>query len=104
MAPARGFSPGARLNILNSSSQPRLAVGCRIRETEDGSTTLLVPEGVLQLKGTAIDILRLCDGQHTFPEILREMQSRYQSADPKQMEQEVASFLSRLQQRRGVNF
>ena len=104
MAPARGFSPGARLNILNSSSQPRLAVGCRIRETENGPATLLVPEGVLQLKGTGIDILRLCDGQRTFSEIVQEMRLRYDAVDPRQMEEEIASFLSRLQQRRVVDF
>ena len=104
MASARSFSSGARLNTLNSSSQPRLAVGCRVREGEDGAGALLVPEGVLRLKGTAIDILRLCDGRRTFAEILVEMESRYQSADPKQMEQEIESFLSRLQQRRVIDF
>ena len=102
MAAARSLSPGARLNPLNSSSQPRLAVGCRIREGEDG--TLLVPEGVLRLKGTAIDVLRLCDGQRTYAEILLEMQGRYQSADAQQMEREIESFLNRLQQRRVIDF
>lgn len=92
------------MTTLNSSSQPRLAVGCRIREVESGPATLLVPEGVLQLKGTAMDILQLCDGQRTFADILQQMQSRYQSADPRQMEQEIASFLNRLQQRRVVDF
>jgi pyrroloquinoline quinone biosynthesis protein D len=87
---------------LNSSSQPRLAVGCRIREGEDGP--LLVPEGVLRLKGTAIDVLRLCDGQRTYAEILLEMQGRYQSADAQQMEREIESFLNRLQQRRVIDF
>ena len=102
MAAARSLSPGARLNPLTSSSQPRLAVGCRIREGEDSA--LLVPEGVLRLKGTAIDVLRLCDGQRTYAEILLEMQGRYQSADPKQMEREIESFLNRLQQRRAIDF
>ena len=104
MAPAWSFSTGPTLNTLNSSSQPRLAVGCRIREAESGPATLLVPEGVLRLKGTAMDILQLCDGQRTFAEILLEMQSRYQSADPGRMEQEITSFLNRLQQRRVVDF
>lgn len=104
MASARSFSPGSRLITLNSSSQPRLAVGCRIRKLESGPATLLAPEGVLQLKGTAMDILQLCDGQRTFADILQEMRSRYRLADPRQMEQEIASFLSRLQQRRVVDF
>ena len=104
MAAARSLSSGAGLNTLNRSSQPRLAVGCRVREGEDGAGALLVPEGVLRLKGTAIDILRLCDGRRTYAEILLEMQGRYPSADSKQMEQEIESFLSRLQQRRVIDF
>jgi coenzyme PQQ biosynthesis protein PqqD len=75
-----------------------------VHEPESGLATLLVPEGVLRLKGTAIDILRLCDGQRTLGQILQEMQARYQSADPRQMEQEVETFLSRLQQRRVIDF
>lgn len=90
------------MNTLNSSSQPRLAVGCRMGEGKDGA--LLVPEGILRLKGTALDILRLCDGRHTYAEILSEMQGRYQSTDPGQMEREIESFLNRLHQRRVVDF
>jgi pyrroloquinoline quinone biosynthesis protein D len=104
VASSRSFSAGSTLKTLNSSSQPRLVVGCRVREAESGLATLLVPEGVLRLKGTAIDILRLCDGQRTLGEILQEMQARYQSADPKHMEQEIETFLSRLQQRRVIDF
>jgi len=104
VASSGSFSSGAGLTTLNRSSQPRLAVGCRVREGEDGVGALLLPEGVLRLKGTAIDILRLCDGRRTYAEILAEMQGRYQSADPKQMEQEIESFLNRLQQRRVIDF
>jgi coenzyme PQQ biosynthesis protein PqqD len=104
VASARSFSPGSRLNTLNSSSQPRLAVGCRVREVENGPATLVVPEGVLQLKGTAIDIIRLCDGQRTFSEIVQAMRLRYHAVDPRQIEEEIAAFLSRLQQRRVVDF
>ena len=75
-----------------------------MREVENGPATLLVPEGVLQLKGTAVDIIRLCDGQRTFSEIVQEMRLRYRAADPRKMEEEIASFLSRLQQRRVVDF
>lgn len=75
-----------------------------MREVENGAATLLVPEGVLQLKGTAMDIIRLCDGRRTFSEIVQEMRLRYQAADPRQIEEEIASFLSRLQQRRVVDF
>ena len=89
---------------LSRSSYPRLGIGCRVRNLENGDTMLLLPEGLLRLKGTGAEIVRLCDGEHTFSDIIRAMQVQYQSSDPKQIEQEVETFLNRLQQRRAVDF
>jgi coenzyme PQQ biosynthesis protein PqqD len=92
------------MNALNHASHPRLGIGCRVRKDERGDTVLLLPEGILRLRGTAAEIIRLCDGENTFSDILRAMQVQYPSSDPKQIEQETESFLNRLLERRAVDF
>jgi hypothetical protein len=92
------------MRALRPSSYPRLGIGCRVRKVENGDTMLLLPEGLLRLKGTGAEIIRLCDGEHTFADIVEAMQAQYRSSDPKQIEQEVEFFLNRLLERRAVDF
>jgi len=92
------------MKALSHASHARLGIGCRVRKDEGGDTILLLPEEILRLKGTAAEIIRLCDGEHTFADILRVMQAQYPSSDPKQIEQETESFLNRLLERRAVDF
>ena len=89
---------------LTHASHPRLGIGCRARKDENGDTVLLLPEGVLRLKGTAAEIIQLCDGERTVADILGAMQAQYPSSDPKQIAQEIESFLNRLLERRAVDF
>jgi pyrroloquinoline quinone biosynthesis protein D len=92
------------MKALSHASRPRLAIGCRVRPVENGDTMLLLPEGLLRLKGTAAEIIQLCNGQRTVADILQAMQALYPSADPTQIEQETESFLNRLLERRAVDF
>jgi pyrroloquinoline quinone biosynthesis protein D len=92
------------MKTLSSASQPRLGIGCRLRKIENGDTMLLFPEGILRLKGTAAEIILLCDGEHTLADILRTMQAQYPSSDPNQIDRETESFLNRLLERRAVDF
>ena len=89
---------------LSRSSYPRLGIGCRVRKDESGDSVLLLPEGILRLRGTAAEIIRLCDGERTVADILGAMQAQYPSSDPKQIAQEIESFLNRLLERRAVDF
>ena len=91
-------------NALSHASHPRLGIGCRVRKTENGDTLLLLPEGVLRLKGTAAEVIRLCDGERTYADILGAIQAQYPLTDPKQIAQEIESFLNRLLERRAVDF
>lgn len=92
------------METLCPASQPRLAVGCRLRELGKSEQMLLLPEGVLRLKGTGAEVICLCDGEHTFAEIVQTLKTRYAAADPTHIEHEVESFLRRLQQRRVIDF
>ena len=91
------------MKALSHASRPRLGIGCRVRKVENGDV-LLLPEGILQLKGTATEIIELCNGERTVGDILQAMQALYPSADPEQIEQETESFLNRLLERRAVDF
>ncbi|MFZ0636753.1 MAG: pyrroloquinoline quinone biosynthesis peptide chaperone PqqD [Candidatus Acidiferrales bacterium] len=85
-------------------SKPRLAPGCRLSDAANQEATLLMPEGALRLKGPGLQIIRSCDGQHTFEEIVRALQTEFRRADPKKIEDDTAGFLEQLQTRRAVDF
>ena len=76
---------------LSISDKPKLARGCRMGN--DGM--LLIPEGVLRLKGPAIEIVALCDGTHTYGGLLNSMRERY----PAMIESDVEEFLQKLLKR-----
>lgn len=84
-------------------SQPRLAPGCRW-STHNEHPVVLFPEGMIRVEGTAQNILELCDGQRTTQEIVAALSARYAAADPQKINQDVASFLEALHQKRIVDY
>jgi pyrroloquinoline quinone biosynthesis protein D len=56
---------------------------------------LLVPEGVLRLKGAGAEILKRCDGQRTFAEIVHELRNQFNGM----VEADVQEFLWKLHER-----
>jgi pyrroloquinoline quinone biosynthesis protein D len=89
---------------VESSSQPRLAVGCRWAEAKGAERMLLFPEGAIRLQGPGRAILECCDGRRTVQEIIQEMQKTYTTAEPGRIQQEVATFLEELHKKRIVDF
>ena len=85
------------------TSKPKLARGCRLSDAAANSATLLMPEGALQLNGPGLRIVTRCDGQHTFQQIVDELQSEFQ-AQSTQIEQETAAFLEKLREKRVVDY
>jgi pyrroloquinoline quinone biosynthesis protein D len=85
-------------------SKPRLAPGCRLSDAPNQEATLLMPEGALKLKGPGLQILRSCDGEHTFAEIIGTLQQQFGTADPKKIEDDVAGFLEHLKNRRAIDY
>ncbi len=85
-------------------SRPRLARGCRISEREGQESTLLMPEGAMRLNPSGLNILRQCDGQHTFAEIVSALQGEHAASDPERIAQDAAAFLERLRERRVVDY
>ena len=91
------------MKALNHASHPRLAIGRRVRHVENGDAIFLLPEGILRLKETAGEIIRPCDGEHTFADVLPAIETPCPSSDPKQFEQETESFLNPLLEQRMVD-
>ena len=87
----------------SDSSQPRLAAGCRWGGTEE-NRVILFPEGAIKLQGTGRQVLERCDGQRTFGDILRELQSQFAEADPEKIRDDISKFLEQLQQKRIVDY
>jgi pyrroloquinoline quinone biosynthesis protein D len=78
---------------------PCLAVGCRIRALSSGETMLLVPEGALQLKGAASEIIGFIDGVRTVDAITLQLQRVHEAANTKQIEAEIKQFIEKLHKR-----
>ncbi|MGA2992517.1 MAG: pyrroloquinoline quinone biosynthesis peptide chaperone PqqD [Candidatus Korobacteraceae bacterium] len=86
---------------VSPEAKPRLSVGCRLREAQGQPPMLLMPEGVLQLRGAGGEILRRLDGNKTFAELVNELHQAFPGAG-ESLARETAEFLERLQARQAV--
>ena len=76
--------------------RPRLARGVRLHEDRArGRFTLLAPERVLEANPTAVEVLRLCDGERSLPEIVDSLAVRF-AADRGRIAAEVETLLRDL--------
>ncbi len=87
---------------IADSIKPTLAAGCRWGGSEE-QPVLLFPEGAIKVQATGLAILQLCDGQHTFSEIVTELQARYPDAPVERIRQDAGGFLEQLNAKRIVN-
>jgi pyrroloquinoline quinone biosynthesis protein D len=85
------------------SSQPRLAAGCRWGGTEEAKV-ILFPEGAIKLQGTGRQVLERCDGQRTFAEIIKELQTQFRDADAAKIRTDISQFLEQLRHKRIVDY
>ena len=81
---------------MDLNATPRFAPGCRLHPTED---VLLIPEGSLNLRGPARDILSHLDGRQSIADIVDELLKQYSGVDGNDMRQDVLGLLERMEQR-----
>lgn len=82
---------------------PQLAGRATLTHDADQRPLLLSPERGLQLNGIAEELLRLCDGRTLLHVSIARLANQY-SVSTEQIEQDIASFLGELEQRRLVTF
>jgi pyrroloquinoline quinone biosynthesis protein D len=85
-------------------SRPRLALGCRLNDPPGGEATLLMPERAMKLNGPGLEIVRRCDGQRTVSSIVHELAAVYPTAPSAAIEKDALQFLTRLWEKRAVDF
>ena len=94
------MSATAAARSLAANDYPCLAAGVRIqRDHITGKSVLLFPNGMVILNTPGLAILNLCDGQHTFTEILDELGAQC-SLPNEEMRDDVGCYLHRLHERR----
>jgi pyrroloquinoline quinone biosynthesis protein D len=81
---------------MDLNATPRLAPGCRLHPTE---AVLLVPEGTLNLRGPARDILSHLDGKQSVAAIVDELLKLYSGVESSDMQRDVLTLLERMEQR-----
>ena len=90
------------MTALADGARPRLARGVRLQEDKArGGFVLLAPERVLHANGTAVEVLRLCDGERTVAALDDELAARF-AADRERIAAEVAALLTDLAAKRMV--
>ncbi len=78
--------------------RPIIAAKARLQKDKvSGEPILLYPEGLLQLNATGAEILRLCDGHHTFREIVVEL-ARHHNTTPEALLEDVDEYINNLHQ------
>lgn len=83
-----------------AGSRPRLAAKARLRyDRRSERYLLLYPERGLELNPTAVDILRLCTGEHTVSDIVARLTEKYTSQPRDVVEREVVAFLGVMSDR-----
>jgi pyrroloquinoline quinone biosynthesis protein D len=87
---------------IEGASRPRLPRGVRLRhDATRNAWMLLAPERVVVPDETAVEVLRLCDGERTVEAIVAELARAFE-ADPAEVEADVLAFLAELAAQRMI--
>ncbi len=83
---------------MNADARPTFGKGVRLRREPDGSAMLLVPEGMLELNGTAAAALELVDGNRSLQEIADAVVARFE-VTPEEASDGLRDLFERLSER-----
>ena len=86
------------------TSTPRLAPGVRMNEKNQHPRMLLVAGRELRLSGPSLEIVQLCDGNHTVQQIAESLQAHYAKAEPQRVTSDLLNYLGLLHEQRAIEF
>ena len=82
---------------IGADARPRLAPGVRLRHDRlTGNFLLLRPEKGFELRGSALDIVRLCDGASTVDSIIDQLAQNHRDAPRPEIATDVTRLLDEL--------
>ena len=94
----------ASLHTLSDDTRPELITKAHMHTSKlSGIPILFYPQGLLLLNTTGAAIIQLCDGQHTFFEIITELAARYHVA-LETVYDDINAYIMRLHQMTLVEF
>jgi coenzyme PQQ biosynthesis protein PqqD len=85
-------------------SKPRLAPGCRVSDAPQNLRVLHMPGRDLRLQGPSIEIVELCDGNHTVQQIVAELHKLYPRATIEKMQDDILGYLAMLHAQHALIF
>jgi coenzyme PQQ biosynthesis protein PqqD len=86
------------------TATPRLAPGVRLNDKSQLPRTLLMPERALRLNGPSLEIVKLCDGNHTVQQIAQKLHALYSKAEPERITSDLLGYLALLHDQRAIDF
>jgi pyrroloquinoline quinone biosynthesis protein D len=86
------------------NAKPRLAAGVRLNEKTQDQRMLLMPERALRLNGPSLEIVQLCDGNHTVQQIAEKLHALYSKAEPQRITDDLLGYLTLLRDQRAIDF
>jgi coenzyme PQQ biosynthesis protein PqqD len=86
------------------TATPRLAPGVRLNDKSQLPRTLLMPERALRLNGPSLEIVQLCDGNHTVQQIAEKLHALYSKAKPQRITDDLLGYLALLHDQRAIDF
>ena len=86
------------------TATPRLAPGVRLNDKSQLPRTLLMPERALHLNGPSLEIVQLCDGNHTVQQIAEKLHVLYSKAEPQRITDDLLGYLTLLHDQRAIDF
>jgi coenzyme PQQ biosynthesis protein PqqD len=86
------------------TATPRLAPGVRLNDKSQLPRTLLMPERALRLNGPSLEIVQLCDGNHTVQQIAEKLHLLYSKAEPQRITDDLLGYLALLHDQRAIDF
>lgn len=88
------------MSAISVAARPRLARGVRLREDHvTGKYLLLRPERGFELRGSALDVVRLCDGTRAVEEIIDHLASAHGETPRARVAGDVTRLLDELVER-----
>ena len=85
------------MSAVGAEARPRLARGVRLRQDRlTGKFLLWRPEKGFELRGSALDVVRLCDGASTVSDIVERLAASHTDAPRAQIAEDVTGLLEQL--------